>query len=147
MKVVTKRLLEEQTEDVTVPGRGEKNDAMWHVPHCSHIVNCVGFPTLAPETLLHGWKFPHHGPRRLALDHGVGVRVRDALNRVHTTGDDVGKGNSQDQRCLGSTFALCAISYTARVVHKLEITQGGILVTIVLVYSPPLTSRPEAVIE
>ena len=33
MKVATKRLLEEQTAAVAVPGRGEKSDAMWHVPH------------------------------------------------------------------------------------------------------------------
>ena len=33
MKVATKRLLEEQIAAVVVPGRGEKNDAMWHVPH------------------------------------------------------------------------------------------------------------------
>ena len=32
MKVVTKRLLEEQIAAVVVPGRGEKSDAMWHVP-------------------------------------------------------------------------------------------------------------------
>ena len=31
MKVATKRLLEEQIAAV-VPGGGEKNDAMWHVP-------------------------------------------------------------------------------------------------------------------
>ena len=34
MKVATKRLLEEQIAAVVVPGRGEKSDAMWHVPHC-----------------------------------------------------------------------------------------------------------------
>ena len=33
MKVATKRLFEEQIAAVVVPGRGEKNDAMWHVPH------------------------------------------------------------------------------------------------------------------
>ena len=33
MKVATRRLLEEQIAAVVVPGRGEKNDAMWHVPH------------------------------------------------------------------------------------------------------------------
>ena len=32
MKVATKRLLEEQIAAVVVPGRGEKSDAMWHVP-------------------------------------------------------------------------------------------------------------------
>ena len=32
MKVATKSLLEEQIAAVVVPGRGEKNDAMWHVP-------------------------------------------------------------------------------------------------------------------
>ena len=32
MTVATKRLLEEQTAAVAVPGRGEKSDAMWHVP-------------------------------------------------------------------------------------------------------------------
>ena len=31
MKVATRRLLEEQIAAVVVPGRGEKNDAMWHV--------------------------------------------------------------------------------------------------------------------
>ena len=29
----TRSLLEEQIAAVAVPGRGEKNDAMWHVPH------------------------------------------------------------------------------------------------------------------
>ena len=33
MKVATRRLLEEQIAAVVVPGRGEKNDAMWLVPH------------------------------------------------------------------------------------------------------------------
>ena len=33
VKVATKRLLEEQIAAVAVPGRGEKSDAMWHVPH------------------------------------------------------------------------------------------------------------------
>ena len=33
MTVSTKRLLEEQIAAIVVPGRGEKNDAMWHVPH------------------------------------------------------------------------------------------------------------------
>ena len=33
MKVATRRLLEEQLLVFVVPGRGEKNDAMWHVPH------------------------------------------------------------------------------------------------------------------
>ena len=32
MKVATKRLLEEQIAAIVVPGRGEKSDAMWHVP-------------------------------------------------------------------------------------------------------------------
>ena len=32
MKVATRRLLEEQIAAVAVLGRGEKNDAMWHVP-------------------------------------------------------------------------------------------------------------------
>ena len=32
MKVATEKLLEEQIAAVVVPGRGEKNDAMWHVP-------------------------------------------------------------------------------------------------------------------
>ena len=32
MKVATRRLLEEQITAVVVPGRGEKNNAMWHVP-------------------------------------------------------------------------------------------------------------------
>ena len=44
MKVATRRLLEEQIAAVVVPGRGEKNDAMWHVPHghtvYEHSVNC-----------------------------------------------------------------------------------------------------------
>ena len=33
MKVATRRLLEEQIAAVVVLDRGEKNDAMWHVPH------------------------------------------------------------------------------------------------------------------
>ena len=33
MKVATRRLLEEQIIAVVVLERGEKNDAMWHVPH------------------------------------------------------------------------------------------------------------------
>ena len=36
MKVATRRLLEEQIAAVVVPGRGEKNDAMWHVPQMKH---------------------------------------------------------------------------------------------------------------
>ena len=32
VKVATRRLLEEQIAAVVL-GRGEKNDAMWHVPH------------------------------------------------------------------------------------------------------------------
>ena len=32
MKVATRRLLEEQIAAVVFNGRGEKNDAMWHVP-------------------------------------------------------------------------------------------------------------------
>ena len=35
MKVATKTLLEEQIAAVVVPGRGEKHDAMWNVPHLS----------------------------------------------------------------------------------------------------------------
>ena len=35
MKVATRRLLEEQIAAAVVPGRGEKNDAMWLVPHIS----------------------------------------------------------------------------------------------------------------
>ena len=31
-KVNTRRLRKEQIAAVVVPGRGEKNDAMWHVP-------------------------------------------------------------------------------------------------------------------
>ena len=36
VKVVTERLLKEQIAAVVVSGRGEKNDAMWHVQqiHC-----------------------------------------------------------------------------------------------------------------
>ena len=37
MKVATKRLLEEQIAAVVVPGRGEKSDAMWHVPQLNAI--------------------------------------------------------------------------------------------------------------
>ena len=37
MKAATKRLLEEQIAAVVVPGRGEKNDTMWHVPHMSEV--------------------------------------------------------------------------------------------------------------
>ena len=37
MKVATKRLLKEQIAAVVVPGRGEKNDAMWHVPQEIHL--------------------------------------------------------------------------------------------------------------
>ena len=33
MKVATRKLLTEQIAAVVVLGRGEKNDAMWHVPH------------------------------------------------------------------------------------------------------------------
>ena len=36
MNVATRRLLEEQIADVAVPGRGEKNDALWHVPKQFH---------------------------------------------------------------------------------------------------------------
>ena len=72
---------------------------------------------------------------------------RPLLSGVHTMGDDVGKGNSHDQRCLGSALALCATSYTTWVVHNLAITLGDILVSAVLVYSPLPTSRPAAVIE
>ena len=32
MRVMTRRLLEEQIAVVVVLERGEKNDAMWHVP-------------------------------------------------------------------------------------------------------------------
>ena len=36
MKVANRRLLEEQIAAVDVLGRGETNDAMWHVPqHCN----------------------------------------------------------------------------------------------------------------
>ena len=38
MKVATRRLLEEQIAAVIVPGRGEKNDAMWHVPQEARVV-------------------------------------------------------------------------------------------------------------
>ena len=33
MKVATRRLLEEQTAVVGVPGSGKKSGTMWHVPH------------------------------------------------------------------------------------------------------------------
>ena len=33
VKVATKSFLEEQIAAVVVPGRGEKSDDMWHVPH------------------------------------------------------------------------------------------------------------------
>ena len=72
------------------------------------------------------------------------------LSRVHTTGDDVGKGNSRDQRYRGSGLALCVTSYTAFVVHNLAIIPGAIILAAVLVklvFSPLPTSRPEAVIE
>ena len=39
MKVATRRLLEEQIAAVVVLGRGEKNDAMWHVPHTNAWTN------------------------------------------------------------------------------------------------------------
>ena len=37
MKVATRRLLEEQIAAVVVPGRCEKNDAMWHAPHMDKV--------------------------------------------------------------------------------------------------------------
>ena len=36
MKVATRRLLEEQIAAFVVPGRGEKNNAMWHVTQLFH---------------------------------------------------------------------------------------------------------------
>ena len=91
---------------------------------CHLIVNCVGLPTMAPETSQH-----------------------DALSGVHTTVDDVGNGNSRDQRCLGSALALCVTSYTSGVVLNLAATTGAIPVSTVLVSSPPPSSRPEAVVK
>ena len=43
MKVATRRLLEEQIAAVVVLGRGEKNDAMWHVPHVFHTGEPVSY--------------------------------------------------------------------------------------------------------
>ena len=47
MKVAARRLLEEQIAVVVVLERGEKNDAMWHVPPCHELIElgmkrCVG---------------------------------------------------------------------------------------------------------
>ena len=41
MKVVTKRLLEEQIAVVVVLESGKKDDAMWHVPQCIAIKDIV----------------------------------------------------------------------------------------------------------
>ena len=41
MKVISRRLLEEQIAGVVVPGRGEKNDAKWHVPHHDTTINMI----------------------------------------------------------------------------------------------------------
>ena len=53
MKVATRRLLEEQIAAVVVPGRGEKNDVMWHEPQqccvcCtrSGVTRCTHFAAL-----------------------------------------------------------------------------------------------------
>ena len=37
VKVATRRLLEERTAVVVVPGSGEKSDAMWRVPHIGYM--------------------------------------------------------------------------------------------------------------
>ena len=43
MKVAARRLLEEQIAVVVFLERGEKNDAMWHVPHTRQdCVCCLG---------------------------------------------------------------------------------------------------------
>ena len=36
VKVATRRLLGEQIAAVVVPGKGEKNDAIWHAPQMNH---------------------------------------------------------------------------------------------------------------
>ena len=41
MKVATRRLLEENIAVVIVPGRGEKNDAMWHVPQLHPVTSGI----------------------------------------------------------------------------------------------------------
>ena len=57
MKAATRRLLEEQIAAVVIPGRGERNDAMWHVPH---MVRSLRFLAM-PRTLLYTAGTGHHG--------------------------------------------------------------------------------------
>ena len=49
MKVATKRLLKEQIAAVVIPGRGEKSDAMWHVPQ--HDVNIFTPARVDPDMM------------------------------------------------------------------------------------------------